>query len=1206
MAEKKNLFDIARVETRFGRSVNLERDFFGQISLNGYVLTTTARSVLHRVEKSLVDTSSTRAWTLTGPYGSGKSAFALFIAKALSPNSSKDVQYARALIKEQDEALWNSLFGQGKPCSHKRGLHPVLVSGSREPISKTLLRGLINTIKYFGPQNQSFILVESEAMLNAISAGQIVPERQIVELFEQAAYQLTQARSHGNGLLIIIDELGKLLEYAAAHPQKSDFFLLQELAETAKRSKEHPLFLITILHQTFDHYIERLGRTQKEEWMKVQGRFEDAAFQEPTDQLLRILSNTISHKGTERAFQLLKQEGRRLSKEAYSLRILPSILKKEESLELLEKCVPLHPSVALVLGEVFRRLGQNERSLFAFLSSGEPYGFQEFLKSNKWEEHHIPTLRLDHLYDYLVTALGSGLYVQSAGKKWAEIESSLNRLLNPTILQVRLIKTIGLLRIIGDRGHIKPSRDFLRFALADKAITHKDIDDALDQLQRRSIIIYRQHSEGFSIWEGSDVDIEDRLAEARTHIEINESLARNLTKHFKPRSLIARCHSFRTGTLRIFEVRYSDVYQFEEALGEPLGNTDGLIIYAIALSGDELNVLTKKAGDRELANRSQILIGIPLQTIGLREAVLEVACLRWVKENTPELEGDRTARRELDARLVQAEESVESLLQSFMESKTESSPANRYNDCAWYYRGKSVVIRSDRLLQRYISEICDEVFSKTPVLHNEMINRRHISSSAASARRELIEAMLNHSEKERLGIEGFPPQLSMYFSLLQETGIHRKEKERWGFFPPKEGTDLGIISVWKAIDEFFTETENWRLPVAELFERLKRPPYGLKEGPLPALLFASLLHYDTEIALYENGSFVPSLSAAISERLIKSPDKFQVQRFRIAGVRAEIFEHFARTLIQKPEHISKNKPNLLSVVRPLTRLAASLPAYTKNTQRLSPTTLQVRNALFQAREPDRLLFAQLPEACGFSHFGANEERNSTEVENFFKHLRASLSELQRAYNDLINELEKMLASAFSLKATGVEAYRELQDRVQPLLDLTIEPKVKSFIIRTTDKDLDLIGWIESIGTFLTNKPPASWNDSDLAQFEISLAEISRSFLHIELLSLELRKHRLEKFRSGNEIIRLGITTLNEPEYQRVLTVSQRDRLRLENAEHFVEQAFESAGLDGDTEMRLAVLARLSKKLLEELDKKEGKKLNPGSDKLQTILRRQFE
>ena len=45
----------------------------------------------------------------------------------------------------------------------------------------------------------------------------------------------------------------------------------------------------------------------------------------------------------------------------------------------LAACYPLHPLTALVLGPLFRQLAQNERSLFAFLASSEPFGFQDFL-----------------------------------------------------------------------------------------------------------------------------------------------------------------------------------------------------------------------------------------------------------------------------------------------------------------------------------------------------------------------------------------------------------------------------------------------------------------------------------------------------------------------------------------------------------------------------------------------------------------------------------------------------------------------------------------------------------------------------------------------------------------------------------------------------------------------------------------------------------
>jgi hypothetical protein len=1178
--------DLVRVGTRFGRSVNLERDFYEQVPLDGYILTTTGRSAMHRLVQSLTDTSGERAWTLTGPYGSGKSAFALFIAKTLNPNLSQDTQFARQLIKGQDKDLWHNLFDRRRKTAMGHGLCPVLVSGTREPIAIALLRGLARSIEQFWPKNPPLVLAEVEFLLSEAKAGNAVPGRHVAEVYEEVAQKIRTSRNPGDGLLVIVDELGKLLEYAATNPNDGDIFVLQELAEAAKRSEDHPILLVTILHQAFDRYVEKLGRAQREEWMKVQGRFEDLAFQEPTEQLLRILAQAITHHGPQPAVRELTKYGHQLAIKAETLGLMPKASKRTHFLELLESCAPLHPTVALSLGHLFRRLGQNERSLFAFLTSHEPFGFQEFLTSTVWNKRQPTPLKLDNLYDYVVTALGSGLYTQNNAKKWAEVETALNRLVDSPEIEVRVVKIVGLLRIIGEVGSLKPSREILQFALSDGKVMAEDVNSALERLQKRSVIVYRRHSNSFSLWEGSDIDIDDKVAEARSKIDPNEPLAHSLTRYFKPRPLIARRHSLRTGTLRYFDVRYIDLNGFDKVLNEPLKDADGLILYAIPLNADEVNAFHEKAIDSKLKSHPQALLAIPNEAAGLRQAVLEVASLSLVKDTTPELEGDRAARKELQARLANAERTVERLLRSFFDSSINSPISSANNGCVWYYKGSRIEVPTERALQECVSNICNKVFRKSFVLRNELINRRLISTSAAAARRFLIEAMLAHGDKERLNIEGYPPQLSMYLSLLQETGIHRKVDGRWGFFPPKTDADAGAVAVWQAMDDFFTESEFERRSVAEMFERLMRPPFGMRVAPLPILLCAALLHYDTEIALYEEGSFVPSLSDAAFERLVKVPEKFHVQRCRIAGVRAIVFERFAKSILQKPANFFGDKLNLLGVVRPLTKFAANLPTYTRGTHRLSATAMRVRAALFEAREPDRLLFVQLPEACGIAPFDNDEPRDSAEIDRFIKKLRGSLSELQRAYDDLLAEVERMLIAAFSLKTMGPEARKELKARALPLLDLTVELKLKSFIFRVIDDELDPVGWLESMATLLANKPPASWNDPDLARFDVSLAEVSRSFLNIELLSFELRKHGGSAPRSDNEVMRLGITTLSEPERQKVITVSKQDRLMIERAGQAVEQALEAAGLNGDVDLRLAVLAKLSQKLLEQMESDE--------------------
>ena len=65
---------------------------------------------------------------------------------------------------------------------------------------------------------------------------------------------------------------------------------------------------------------------------------------------------------------------------------------------MLEACWPLHPAVACLLGPISRRrFGQNQRSLFGFLNSSEPHGFQDFLR----RESKDALYSTDRLWDYL-------------------------------------------------------------------------------------------------------------------------------------------------------------------------------------------------------------------------------------------------------------------------------------------------------------------------------------------------------------------------------------------------------------------------------------------------------------------------------------------------------------------------------------------------------------------------------------------------------------------------------------------------------------------------------------------------------------------------------------------------------------------------------------------------------------------------------------
>ena len=133
------LTELASVRQRFLRSVNLERDFYSPDPLAGYVPTPAAFAALERIAEGIGNPSA-RAYSLTGAYGTGKSAFALFAAKTLAVGIIGD-SALREQARQTSPLLDTMLFDQDAA-----GLWPVLVTGAREPLSHALVRGLIQSL----------------------------------------------------------------------------------------------------------------------------------------------------------------------------------------------------------------------------------------------------------------------------------------------------------------------------------------------------------------------------------------------------------------------------------------------------------------------------------------------------------------------------------------------------------------------------------------------------------------------------------------------------------------------------------------------------------------------------------------------------------------------------------------------------------------------------------------------------------------------------------------------------------------------------------------------------------------------------------------------------------------------------------------------------------------------------------------------------
>lgn len=1157
-ADSRTLDSFVSVSARFARSVSLARDAERADALEGYILTPTGREVLRRLAEGLSGHSLTRAWSITGPYGSGKSAFALFAAQLLA--GEDDVRLpAKKLLAKFDPDLSDLLFGSlsknvGRLC-------PVLVTGTRGPLEKSIASALAASLRGIAQRGRPPKIVEK---LESLAAQPAPGQASIVELFAEANEYLERGGNNITGFLLIVDELGKFLEFGSCNSDQGDVFVLQELAEAATRYKR-PFLFLTILHQSLDRYANHMSAGRRAEWAKVQGRFEDIAFEERNEQVLRLLTHAVRRGGPETDLKPLRRHADALAGEAVDLGIRSGSIPPAELKECLAACYPLHPLTALSLGPLFRQVAQNERSLFAFLGSFEEFGFREFLRNRKVSSG---SYRLDCLYDYLMASLGPALFAQHRGKLWAEVQSALDRLNEAGEPEVRLAKTIGLLQTLGAGVGIPASAACLQLALKGTA-TESEISQAIESLVHRSIVVFRRHTGGYALWEGSDLDIDGRLRAARQAIDPNRDLAVFLTREIPPKPLVARRHYFRTGTLRHFEAVYCGRPDFWSTLFRIDGEADGHVLYC----------LPRDAGDREAmreliqstAAQTPIVAALPHDIFDLRELCHELNCLSWVADHTPELAADRTARRELTARLAAAEQNLRQYLEWLYSPSSEG--------CAWYCRGSRISLTNARQLNDLLSQVCDEVYSATPHWRNELINRSSLSSSAAAARRNLIEAMFDFPEKELLGFEGNPPERSMYETLLKASRLHRKQGGEVGFHPPDAKTEPAVRELWKAIDLFLTETEGSRKSVEVLFATLRQPPFGLKDGVLPVMLAAVLVHFHSRVALYEEGSFVPRPNAAVFERLFRSPGKFELQRFRITGPRAEVFKQYVALVNRSDEQV-----DLLTVVKPMVRLAKELPEYVGKTTRISESAQRVLKAIREARLPDKLLFVDLPAAFGLPAFEATGKADGGRVELFVAQLRTTFAELPRAYPLLLTDIERLILRALGQIGPLESARRTIEHQSRLVLNVAVDPKLKAFLLRVSDDTAEDNTWLESIATLLAGKPPVHWDDQGLARFEVQLAAAARTFEHYRVLAMAMEKSGHALLDGDKSMLLVSITVPDRGGVEKVVQIPPELLPQARQAGEALRQVLRESNLLDRRDVSVAVLAELVRQLLTEGDR----------------------
>lgn len=1142
---------LLQFRPRYMRSTNVERDINDRKALDHYTLTAHAQECLGRLAKGLNSTSTQRAWRLTGDYGTGKSSFALFLAHWFNGNAGHlsrslelDVRYDRFELSTRPNYL------------------PLVVTGAREPIGRAILRALS---LLFSAQYTRGARSSLQLRIDSLLSRKRVSDSDTVEMIQAANEKLIND-GKCSGLLLLIDELGKFLEYAANHSENQDVYLLQMLAEVATKSgKSSPLFILGILHQGFDAYAEHLDPAAQREWEKIAGRFEEIVFNQPLIEIAELIASAL-RVSTEKLPSFARDEAHAGFTAATQVGMSTRSLSQEQRDNLAAGIYPLHGTTVPALVRVFSRFGQNERSLFSFLLSNEPHSLFNFA--------HRPiqtggTYRIPNFYDYIRANFGYRLSLHSYRSHWAQIESMVESFATADPAELAIVKTVGTLNLLDHPDLAATEESIVACLSGPGGYAKKQLLATIERLHKNKRVLYRRGLSGaYYLWPHTSVDLESAYENAAKAVGTVRSVCAELGQFLEARPLVARRHYIETGNLRFFDVDYVAVADMPTAV-QNSSPADGRIIIALCETKADCEKAEALARGTAFRLRPDVLIAIPTEPL-LNQARLVEELMRWdwVMRNTPELEADKFASEEASRQRQLARDRLANRIQDLIGLRS----MNGARDLRWFCAAEILKIGSGKQLLERLSKLCDDAYPRAPLVKNELLNRHALSSAAAAARMRLIERMIAHADKEFLGMDAKkkPPEMSMYLSVLKCGRLHvQKDGCLQIAVPPTKNDPLRLSPCLDAIHAFVEHHPDERIKVIDLLAHISRPPFGVRDGLAFVLLAAYAVINAQELAFYEEGTFLRKVGGDEFLRLTKMPQTFELQLCRISGVRQEVFASLLKVLGLKPS--GGREPLILDVVKPLCMFVAELPEYVRNTQRLSAEAIRVRAAVLAARDPVTFLFRDLPTACGLEPFPMDGSVSHDRARSFSKLLKRHLGELRDGLDLLLERLRAVVRDEFETHGSFEQVRQRLAKRAERVILLANESRLKALCLRLADTKLPEAMWLESLGSLLALQPPGRWRDQEEDVFRRELHMLAATFKSLE--SIGFQTGPAEDFA---EAFRLSLTKNDGSEVQKVVFVEKESLSAVKALASEIEKLLSGSRTIGMAALSSVVWSTISK------------------------------
>ena len=628
-------------------------------------------------------------------------------------------------------------------------------------------------------------------------------------------------RDSRRGIVFIFDEFGRYLEDVGESLKVKS---IQNLAELCDHG-DYNNHIILVSHKQLSLYTNKMRKDLNDEWKKVEGRFVSTSINSKYDQCLSLIPSIIPKtKAWDKFSRQFEKELKDVSDIAWRFKgfVLPDNAEEDPFIG----GFPLNPITLFSLDKLSKKVAQNERTFFTYLSTEEPNSLFDQLERLDTKEFHF--IGLDALFDYFEPNIKSyrSPEVSNLYKKYLMAKNKIGTLENNDI-ELKLIKAITVISIIGDTDTLCADENTLTYVIDEN---NDKIVAAIDRLIGKKVLRLMRQFGYYDFLDGSIFDFELMIDEQANSVT-KDAAINSLNQEFRDFVVYPHRYNQTYHTNRLFIpvfVKKEDLVKksFKRMLPDFY---DGVL--AFVLDNEYKKTFYTKNEDKP----DRCICVVNWETDEIVSEVQRYIAIQYLVSKKDEFsEKDPTAEAELLLYLEEQRTVVTNLVSRWRDLSSDSI-AVCVND-------KIVNVKSIKELSEIASKMMEQEFDKTLIVNNDLINKNNVSGAIKQAREKALCIIINE-EDIIASCNKLSPEHTIIRSVLSKNGLCSDADVQ------KKDLNPLNIQAYSLIKRYIKKCIKAKRSLSELYESLKNPPYGLRDGYI-SILIANALREHENVSLY--------------------------------------------------------------------------------------------------------------------------------------------------------------------------------------------------------------------------------------------------------------------------------------------------------------------------------------------------------------------